>query len=1605
MYHSLTGSQWDDLAAVNRHNSRNGRWYRLADAPFSPRAYMAHHLELWPIVNVFTAEENVTPRPANCTILTVYGGETRYACNSTRLGVCSVEIWELAICRPGKTYCENVDEDELEDCWSAEPDERVADLGLTFTWSRHWIDMPGTPRCSFIPIFERRQRLGSYYQLITGVGGGQQSYNDTTCQAEIVTLDDLWFGLWPGYYGDDRTWMLDAPLPFEPRRSVLLDDALMSTDELYSAEESPLDKSVSVAGGIRYTSHRFDPIANRSIVTAAEMYSDVWTCQLLIEDYRTLNVSCNWHYSYPDGRTVFASAPAPSGSLPFPLTHTASALFPAGRDLLNMRIGGATSAEAVEQLARLRIDNRTVRDSSGITVRLPLPPISLLRQPGAYRSRALPLTGAVSVEDVTAARRHLSHKYVVREAELNSVNASFHTGSDLLLTHTLAYQQGYAKALFSTWDNGMQAEVGGSPGNMIDRFPLRRVDHSMASTWDSAIITGGQSGVVYYNDWLTFEACVCFWPDDPSYEQQLGPMLYRGEVEQLPTSYRRYWRSFNVSAIGDDTLLTAADTGLFRAGVDIEVSCAPGWHFHPPLASDVATVTCAANSLWLDVELGAVRRCVRDELHCEWPWVDAGYTTCVDPLPVVDGIEVVTAVAVRREQPVNSDAATVVSVPAAKVAEVSGDLMLVVHGRWLTEPITITVGAAVCARPSMRNTSYFCSSSRCVDFAQSVICLVSGDVGVDELVSVTSGRGERATTLSSLRLNPTFRGRVPLTLSTDEPHIVSLTSRPYAACSHSNHATATSRNATSLTDCSSLDGPLVVEVCGLNLANRQSASTNELTAYVNVTVASELVPCINWTYEFSNISYCTPKTSVFVCFRQLLCGLCTVAPVMSKHLLTVAAWSLSPTGRLLTNIEQQADPLARASITFSSCAAGSYLDINTTTAVERCAPCQPGYYSPSSGSQQCIPCWIGSFSARSGSITCGNLPCPVGADCYNNGSMYAHAGYYLTVLDKATGQVGSLPCLSTACSGPVAEYNHTLASESTTPVDAIGLEVVNYCGANRRPSADNVMCAECVDQYSEVRGVCVYCPGPSYGSLVVVLLLTWLLVYALHRSTLHMSNNSTVPILVYFIQMSALFLPANLFAPLSLANLQLFSDALTPKSVCLLPLHGMEAFISRVLSPLLVFVLLAALMFVQLLLHRLLVVGCVPSNSTLKSTYFFLFPPSDGSSSFSLGDASPAADNASAAPLSQLRQPLLEMSQKGDELKAADESPEAVDASAPAWRPPPLDVAGPDEVEIAPSDVDDDPKYDSVPVLLRGYRCTFLRLLVFSYNTFATAALSFFHTRRVGEDDNRLWEYPAVGTTSAAYRAMRPIMAMLIAVLVAVIPLLIALLYYFHRREQQRLAQLRAGVVAEAAAVEDTTASNSAKLRQRAVLVEVMLGTFRPSHWPLAVMVVFRRLLLTTIAIFVVTASYVWLTAVNTALLVLHISTWPYRNELDNRTEALTLTLLVVQTTLLNDWLSDNALVSSPLTPFRSVLLWLLLPLPFVFVLAGSVQTLYLRARERALSRNVEAGLPHIMASAAALMARGLCSSADHEHPISVISIARLAEHGKSGSLLDLSSP
>ena len=176
----------------------------------------------------------------------------------------------------------------------------------------------------------------------TGVSGGQRSYEDKTCQADVETIDDLWYGIWPFV---PFTWMMKQrdPPPFSPRRSMQVDDAIVSTDGLISAnEESPMDKSTTLTGGMRFLHHRFNVTLNRSVITEAEVYSDAWTCTAYIVDLaRDPIVSCDWHYSYPVAQSVNSPA-APSASLPVPLAQSASVYFPTGRDLLNMRVWGAT---------------------------------------------------------------------------------------------------------------------------------------------------------------------------------------------------------------------------------------------------------------------------------------------------------------------------------------------------------------------------------------------------------------------------------------------------------------------------------------------------------------------------------------------------------------------------------------------------------------------------------------------------------------------------------------------------------------------------------------------------------------------------------------------------------------------------------------------------------------------------------------------------------------------------------------------------------------------------------------------------------------------------------------------------------------------------------------------------------------------------------------------------------------------------------------------------------------------------------------------------------------------------------------------------------------
>ena len=470
----------------------------------------------------------------------------------------------------------------------------MLDLGLSFQWQRQSdggagepvARLPFSPRCGMSPMMERRTML-SFDNLVTGVVGGQLSYNDTQrCTAPIVTLNEVWSGLW-SYTPPYLFWDRYADAPFTPRRSMQVEDAIVQTDELITiGADNHLDKLVTLAGGITYLTHRFDALLNRSITTQAEVWADTWSCSVDWECEVVGECQCDWFNTYPMGKLNArnVSTAAPSGSLPVPVAFGTSAAYPFGAFLLNTRIGGAVPEAALQEWSNtpLRADtewlaNRAQWGNSPQNVTL-----ALLQQPNSLFSRVLPQ--APTADEVNGRRHWLPLSYRVDEVELNSLNSSFALGADLVMTHTAPYWRSGLKPVLTSVGAGTPPATTSAAAATSIR---RRLGHAMGGTWDTAIISGGHSGDAYSSEWISYEAAQCWWPEDPSYFAELGAVRFVSlvAVGWRNHAHRRYWTSPGMRAAEGIQVVGADILGAFQAG-DPNRGGVRGW-----LALGAATVT------------------------------------------------------------------------------------------------------------------------------------------------------------------------------------------------------------------------------------------------------------------------------------------------------------------------------------------------------------------------------------------------------------------------------------------------------------------------------------------------------------------------------------------------------------------------------------------------------------------------------------------------------------------------------------------------------------------------------------------------------------------------------------------------------------------------------------------------------------------------------------------------------------------------------------------------------------------------------------------------------------------------------------------------------
>ena len=1546
----------------------NGRWFRLPDAPFTPRADMLSHTAVllpstWDRFDP-PSTSRVKTWEIDLRAFYVLGGQVDHRCHQPLLGVCDTEIWQLNVSRSLVS---------------------TAPSGLSFVWSDAPVGyLPSPGRCGAAVIHDGRM-ISSQQQLLVGIIGGQLSYghNASTpddCSAPIETVNDAWYSSASALH----LWRRGRQAPFSPRRSMQEDDAFVQVTDFMSVTpiRAPLlDKSTSLVGGVRYTGLRYDPRTRTANVTGARVFADAWSCTLPSPPWDSSPTDCDFSHSFPIADLSSTGPFLPSGSWPVPTAHAAS-LTDAEMEQ-PFRVGGATPRAAVRRWLSTPPFGQA---DSFLPFDWRLTPANLT----ALQQPQLPVgpgpVDAVPTMTVADSRFGLPTEDEVGEAELNDPQSSFALGSDGVVSQHTPPGRWKVSPMCTTYH--VQA------GQMVQRaedstpwlylattsinttralfdFRLGRLGHSMASTWNAQVIAGGHSGALYSNDWVTMRPQLCLWPDDPSFTPLLGNVRSLGVLQP---------RGQQWASVGSDAGLNAGPyyTAQFAPGDLTHVACAAGWHFEPPLEDAVATLTCSVTGLWLDMALGSVRRCVRDRLACRWPFTDAGYPHCVDPLPVVRTMRAVISDLHQRTQPDNAGPTRVVGLSSGS-GLLGGVRLLIIEGEYLAPPITVVMVSGFtqqCRHVQLVNVTRHCADDSddavCRHFGTAITCLLPDQLLPEEQRVVLSvGPRNHVISMVWTRTNADplrpLEGQAELLIESLSPSIVSLTS---VNCSSAGDALGVQ-----LVDCPLQ--PFPIQVC-VSMSGAY-LNVSKQAFYWSTYTDLQHLPCVqldlNWwgvrTKPRDTDPLCDPRLpTVGRCSEVQMCYECEAQMPAATHALGYGSAEHN-------NAAQLIDPSTAPTLTVRECGAGYVTNYTATDLTRRCSACLAGTSTHNlNGSQACIPCPRGHFSAQPASpdcdvcapntyapdtglkacLRCGpsrwqrnpgadrcnscedgqykvltnaslvaptaaDVPCalcPAGAACSGEGTIFSQANYYV-LIDRQAATISTIGCDGLACvqgaEQPACQQRAAAflnaTSDPTQPavpalegvqvIAASGLGVINCCGPNRKPSIDvegnvNVLCSECEEGYTEVGYRCIVCREVQWAPLFGLLLLVAVFVYLLHRLSRDTSGMATLSILVYFVQMSVLFLAVDLL-PWSLSVLTLNLDVTELNSPCILPLNAYGKIIVRALSPAVAMAMLALLLLLQLAIRHLINAvashtspGGSPSPLSPRLGYVVLvyrsMLPCDVTATEaddpSRGDSPVRTKThtvASNGQLSPLRSPLLVDSafqflelppappavagNNGhvDEAKAEDTAPASAAQAAAA-------VTG-----------------DTVGSVCRYYRRSALLLLLYSYNTLTTVAFACLHSRQVGEFGQRLYRYPSIDLDSAEYGLLAASMICLVvlAALGGPIALLLVLLH------QYRLGRVGPHAVASA---QQWPAESDSSLRL------FLTNLYTARYFFYTSVVLLRRLLLIILLTFTA-HPYTWLSVANGAFLALHLQAAPFRHRRDNQYEALILAALALQTTVL----------------------------------------------------------------------------------------------------------
>ena len=613
----------------------------------------------------------------------------------------------------------------------------------------------------------------------------------------------------------------------------------------------------------------------------------------------------------------------------------------------------------------------------------------------------------------------------------------------------------------------------------------------------------------------------------------------------------------------------------------------------------------------------------------------------------------------------------------------------------------------------------------------------------------------------------------------------------------------------------------------------------------------------------------------------------------------------------------------------SRCAPGTYANETGST---RCRLCPLNHYQPYSQMATCIRCEPGTFvrytdgSNASMPANAECAPCPTGAACNSSGVVSAVAGAFL-VIDQAGADVVALPCMASAC---VTAHSSLVDAQHALTIDRSALQVVNQCARGRYPAFDsawqaedvlqgtdgvNVLCAHCLPGHTQVNGHCIPCASVHWGRLLALLLACLLAVYALHRMPHDWSGGAKLTITAYFLQQCGLFVN---YRQLSLVNLDVLGlqtqgrlDYEQVQEWCIVPL---ESDVQRLSGALLTVPVIISLLLPLALLHGLLrhFVARYVHRAADYPTWFALY----SLVCFAKVEPERAARPSGSAfawgePMAELRQPLNQQhppsavpAAASPAAASAEEQHQlnraAVEASVRGRRrhEPRCPTSISDAVRRLQASIRTKGARAAVcaPPVWLLYQRSVIRMLQLSYTALALLSIRFFNFVDARQYGVRLVDYPSINFSSTLFIFLVPLVG-LVLLLVCGLPVLLFLFLFRRDRGGQVTALLRVGSPRAAAAA--TAAEVSSEASADALTLQLCC-MFRPNCWWMAAFIPLRRLLL--VAVYVLArgpTQWVWLTAVNQLLLVLHLVVQPYRRPLDNCLESLNLAALTMLTTLL----------------------------------------------------------------------------------------------------------